>query len=161
MTLFSLDTLLGIGGVIFATAYAWERLRSGGKQADADLIVALTNNLKAQKEINDAMTDQMAKMQIEHTAQMAKMQEQILNLQQQVGKLQGINEANDKKVKEYLELIANRNPELENTMLKIEELIRQVVPFMGDVKQWHEAIRTQLSTIETDMKPKVHKRKDA
>ncbi len=48
LSFFSLDTLLGIGGIIFATAYTWERLRSGGKQADADLIVALTNNLKAQ-----------------------------------------------------------------------------------------------------------------
>ncbi len=95
------------------------------------------------------------------TDQMAKMQEQILSLHKQVGRLQGINEANDKKVREYVEIIANRNPELENTLLKIEELIRQVVPFMGNVKEWHEAIRTQLGQIETEMKPKSRQRKDA
>lgn len=150
LTFFSLDTLLGIGGIIFAIAYAWERLRSGGKQADADLIVSLTNNLKAQKEINDTLTDQMKKLQ-----------DQILSLQQQVGKLQGINEANDKKTKEYIEIIANRNPELEKTLTEIEELIRQVVPFMDDVRAWHANIRKSMDLLEKDLHATPHKRKAA
>ncbi len=149
LSFFSLDTLLGIGGIIFATAYAWERLRSGGKQADADLIVSLTNNLKAQKEINDTLNDQMKQLQ-----------GQILLLQQQVGKLQGINEANDKKTKEYIEIIANRNPELEKTLTQIEELIRQVVPFMDDVRSWHASIRTSMDRLEKEVNVKPRKRKD-
>lgn len=139
MNLFSLDTLLGIGGVLFGAAYFWERLRSGSKQADSDLITSLTNNLKAQKEINDSLNDQMTKMQ-----------NQILDLTQQVGKLQGINAANDQKMKEYLQIIANRNPELEQTLVSIEALIRDVVPFMKDVRKWHQELRDRLDVMEAN-----------
>lgn len=144
MQLLSLDTLLGIGSIIFALAYAYERFRKGGAQADADLISTLTEQLKAQKEINDSLS-----------AQMKEMQAQIADLKQDLGKLQGINQANDQKIKEYLSIIANRNPELEATLEQLEVLIRQVMPFMEEMRANHQIIRQALHVKEAKRKLKA------
>ncbi len=143
------NTLIAIGGVIFSISYAVEKFRSGGYKAEQDnadarehLITQLNEQLKAQKEINDSLRDQMLAMQ-----------GQVNNLTQQLGVLQGENNANDQKIKEYLQIIANRNPELEQTLTQLDALIRQVIPFMADVKNWHTDIRQKLEILDHGATP--------
>jgi peptidoglycan hydrolase CwlO-like protein len=131
---FNLETFTSVGMVVFALAYLWNQYRSGATKAQADadkaqveLIQTLTAQLKAQKEISDSL------------------QAQITELTGKIGKLEGINEANDQKIKEYLQIIANRNPELEETLKLLEEAVRALVPFMGDMRQWHQDIRSALN----------------
>lgn len=138
MVPFSLDSVIAIGLILSALAYLWSQLRQGNWKADKDLITTLTEQLKAQKEINDSLRDQMQEMQ-----------RQVNALTEQIGILKGEKSANDQKIKEYLQIIANRNPELEATLKQLEELIRQVVPFMKDVRHWHEDIRKKLDIPES------------
>lgn len=133
--------VITIGGIVFAVGYGYKQLTSGGKKADTDLISTLTQQIDAQKAINQSQQDQFKHQREELHVQLHNQQEQINKLTLEIGKLQGEKTANDQKIKEYLQLIANRNPELEDTLKALESLIRDVVPFMEEVKVWHHAIQ--------------------
>ncbi|MGI8484089.1 MAG: hypothetical protein ACR2OU_07485, partial [Thermomicrobiales bacterium] len=128
------NTLIALGGIIFALSYTVKQYRMGGKQASLDLIVQLQEQLKAQQEINasikEAHMHQLAQLQ----EQLKMQQEQINTLSGAVGVLQGEKNANEQKLKEYLEIIGNRNPDLEKTLNSLEVFIHDALPIINEIR---------------------------
>lgn len=125
--------MLVVGSMV-TLGYAVKQYRMGGKQAADDLIVQLQEQLKAQQEINASIKES-------HMHQLAQLQEQIRMLQEQinslstaVGVLQGEKNANEKKLEEYLQIIGNRNPDLEKTLNSLETFIHDAMPIINEVR---------------------------
>lgn len=100
--IFNANTLVGIGAVIIALAYTYSQIRTGFGKASTELISLYQTQLEAQKEVNK------------------NLQEQVNIMRQDLGKLQGLYEASEKKIKEYMELFGPAG-ELKTTLAKLEE----------------------------------------
>lgn len=100
---FSTNTLLGLGAIILSLSYLWSVWKDGAGKASKELLETLKAQYETQRKINEDLQKQMNAMR------------------QELGRLQGVNEQNEKKIKEYMDIIANRSPLLEKS---IEELLK-------------------------------------
>lgn len=118
-------TLLGFGGAI------WVFWRNGTTRASAEVI----NLYKIQV---DQLKDEVRTLR-----------EQISSLTQQVGHLQGEVGEKDKKIKDYLGILQNRNPELEGFIRLVSEVATAA---KGSMALTHEtnAIVKKLSAFLTE-----------
>ncbi len=128
------NTLIAFGGILFAAAYSFKQYRMGGKQASVDLIVQLQEQLKAQQEINASIKEAHMHRLNQLQDQLKMQQEQINSLSTAVGVLQGEKNANEKKLEEYLQIIGNRNPDLEKTLNKLEVFIHDALPVINEIR---------------------------
>ena len=102
--IFHPNTLLGIGAVIFAIAYGYRNFFAGIDKAEEklhnanrELIATLTGQLNAERASRETL------------------QVQVNDLQQKIGKLEGVNQELFKKVEEYTKLFGPAG-ELKNTL---------------------------------------------
>ncbi len=121
--LFNFNTLVAIGGIIFAVAYAWEKFRAGGGKAQEeydksreDLITRLNEQLEAQRQINDSIREQLK-------TTVAQLHQMTLELGEMKGQL-----------KTYEAILQNRNPELEKTLANLNSLAVMSPVFMSEVR---------------------------
>src|SRR3990167_7966985 len=98
--LFNANTLVGIGAVIFALSYTFSQVRAGSQKNSSDVILIYKEQIEAQKIV------------------IADLQNQVNKMQQDIGKLQGLHEANEKKIKEYMDLLGPSG-ELKDTLSKL------------------------------------------
>ena len=140
----TLNILTAVGIVAAGLGYAADRFFTGRKQhhsevddAQEKLIKTLTDQLQAQQQINDSLTGQIHELQTQLTA-----------LTAEVNRLKGVDEANGKKIQEYLQIITNRNPDLDKTLATIAGLVAEVVPFMKEMKESHQYLREKLDALQ-------------
>lgn len=113
--LFNANSLVGIGAVIFALSYTYSNIRSGSQKSNIEVIAIYKDQIEAQKAV------------------IADLQNQVNKMQQDIGKLQGLHEANEKKIKEYMDLLGPSG-ELKATLKELRtssEIIPQVKEFMN------------------------------
>jgi uncharacterized coiled-coil protein SlyX len=126
----TLNAIIAFGILLFGVAYLVQQIRAGSHKSDKDLIKEATEQLQAQKEI------------------IGSMQRQIETLTAEVNHLKGLNEANEQKIKEYLQIITNRNPDLDKTLATIAGLVAEVMPFMKEMKESHQYLREKLDALQ-------------
>jgi chromosome segregation ATPase len=126
----TLNAILAFGVVLAGLGYLINQFMSGRRKSNQELIEDLTKQMQAQKEVIDSM------------------QSQIINMTAEINHLKGLNEANEKKIQEYLQIITNRNPDLDKTLTAITGVIQDVLPFMKEMREAHAALRTQLDTLQ-------------
>ena len=149
----TINAVLAIGVLCFGVGYAVERFFSGKRKRDdeldkqrTDLIETLTAQLDGQKEINATLKEQIAELQKQHQS-----------IAEEVHHLKGLNEANEKKIQEYLQIISYRNPDLDKTLANISSVVKEVVPFMAEMKQSHAMLRDKIDALQPKRRAKeVH-----
>lgn len=132
------NTLVGIGAVIFAISYTVAQFRSGSQKNSSDVIAIYKEQIEAQKIV------------------IADLQAQVNKMQQDIGKLQGLHEANEKKIKEYMELLGPSG-ELKSVLDKIAKSLpvaEEAMAFMTDVREGKLASpsKTSVTVKETPVK---------
>ncbi len=130
----NLNTIMLVVGSMVTLGYAVKQYRMGGKQAADDLIVQLQEQLKAQQEINASLKEAHMHQLTQLQDQLRMQQEQINSLSTAVGVLQGEKNANERKLEEYLQIIGNRNPDLEKTLNALEVFIHDAMPIINEVR---------------------------
>jgi len=96
--------LAGLGVLAAGIGFAYSQFKSGANQAKDDLIKTLKETALVEREKSSRLVEEKLTLIKSH-------QEQINELSKQLGILQGKSEANEKKMKEYIEILQGRSPE--------------------------------------------------
>ena len=106
-----------IGIVVFALAQ-WRSGRATGKglnaQTAADTVALLQSSVNAFK------------------GELAEAKKQIHDSELEIVRLQEANKHKDEQIKAYLEIIANRNPDLEQTLTDVRNFLAVLNQKLGD-----------------------------
>ena len=94
----------GLGVLAAGIGFAYAQLKSGGNKAKDDLISTLKETIVVEKEKVERLAEEKQTLIISH-------QQQINELSAKIGKLQGLHEANEKKIQEYVTILQGRSPE--------------------------------------------------
>lgn len=135
-----INWITAAGIVIFGFAYVIERIRLGKKQSDADLALQREDLIKTQRERLEAQREIIEDLKL----QAVQFQKQLTALTGEVAHQKGLNEAMEKKIQEYMQIITNRNPDLDKTLTSLAEITSQVMPFIHEMRESHKAIRKAL-----------------
>ena len=103
----SLDLFGGLSGVGVLAAgfgFAYSQFKAGGGKAKDDLVATYKDQLALEKE----KTEQL---KLEKETLVQSHQGQLTELTKQLGILQGTVQAQDKKIKEYTEILQGKSPE--------------------------------------------------
>lgn len=103
---FSLISL--IADIILAGGFIWIFFKKGGDSASQEVINIYQIRDKEQKQ------------------QIADYQLKFDNINKELGKLNGIIQEKDVKLKEYIDILSNRNPKLEATLNEISEYLKKL-----------------------------------
>lgn len=156
LTFFSqvITIAIGLGIILLALGYGVDQWKTGGRrhreedtQSRENLIIQLQAELKAQRDINQSQESRFREREKQHVEQLKLLQSQINELTSKVGKLEGINFANNQKLKEQLDIIAYRNPEMTETLDDLKRTVELVVPFMDEMRGSHAVAREALDSI--------------
>ncbi len=96
--------LAGVGILMAGAGFAWAQFKSGASKAKDDLIDTYKETVEADSKKISILTSEKTTLITDH-------QKQINEMNVQLGKLQGLQEANEKKIEEYLSILQGRNPE--------------------------------------------------
>lgn len=94
---------IGLGTLIAGCGFAYAQFKTGGDKAKDDLIDTL-------KETAVVERDKAARLAAERVTLVDSHQVQINQLNERIGKLQGLYEASEQSKKEYLEILQGRDP---------------------------------------------------
>ena len=106
--------LAGIGALAAGIGFAYSQFKTGSNKAKEELIHTLELSLKAERDKNK------------------EMQDQINELRQNIGKLQGLHESNEKKIKEYLDILQGKSPEQVAFMTLLTEHVSETSKYMRE-----------------------------
>ena len=115
----------GIGILAAGMGFAYAQYRAGTSKAKDELILTLKESVDVEKDKSMRLTSEKETLIKSH-------QEQINELNKQIGILQGKSEANEKKMKEYMEILQGRNPEQEKFMEYITQVSTQSARYMKE-----------------------------
>lgn len=101
--------LSGIGVLMAGLGFGYSQFKSGSGKAKDDLVETLEKQLQIEKETTK-------QLEMEKTTLINSHQEQLNTMRQELGKLQGLHQANEQKIKEYTELLQGRSPDQEAFM---------------------------------------------
>jgi stress response protein YsnF len=142
-------TLAGVGVLTAGIGYGYAQFRTGANKAKDELV----QTYKEQLEIEKEKTKQML---IERETLVQSHQNQLNKLTQDVGRLQGLNEANEKKIKEYQEILQGRNPEQIEFMSVVIQSVKDNQIFMKQTVDTLTEIKTymgDLNKLHTERHP--------
>lgn len=130
----ALGSLLSLGALAGGLGYLYSQYSKGKKGESKDEI-----------DTQNSLTKYL-KTQIETYKQIAKEQdEKISNMGKEISAFRAVIEEKDKTINKYLEILQNRNPELEDTLKGIAESLVGIRGFM-------EHIDTHLEKSSKEMK---------
>lgn len=128
-------------GVLFGgIGFAYSQFKSGSVKAKDELIATLKDTALAERE----KASQLAKDKIE---QQNFHQTQINQLNEKIGKLQGLYEESKDRNKEYLAILQGRNPEQQKFMEYLTQVASESAKYM---KESSEILRKINNHIETE-----------
>lgn len=108
--------LSGVGVLAGGLGFAYAQFKSGANKAKDDLVHTLRESLDVEKNKIKELTETYGT--------------QINTLNKEVGRLQGLHESNERKIKEYMEILQGRNPEMEKFMIEITATSRNAEKYM-------------------------------
>lgn len=117
--------LAGIGILTAGIGFAYSQFKAGAGKAKDDLILTLKETVSVER-------DKATRLAEEKITLISSHQEQINNLNTQLGKLQGLYESNEQQKKEYLLILQGRSPD----QLKFMEYMTKVAN--GSATYMHE-----------------------
>ena len=143
----------GIGLLIAGIGYGYAQFRTGANKAKDELVETLEKQLEIERE-------KTKQWEAEKQTLVASHQTQLNKLTQDVGKLQGLNEANEKKIKEYQDILQGRDPAQQkfmeivlkaieanqSFMEKTTDILSEIKIFMGDLNKLHTDRHPEVAT---------------
>ena len=164
---------IGLGTLIAGCGFAYAQFKTGGDKAKDDLIDTLKEAVEVEKAKGVRLTEEKAILIDSH-------QSQINELNNKMGKLQGLYEASEQSKKEYLAILQGRDPAnqkfiesqskfMEIVMRQIEEnqkttpavqaymaettkILMEIRHFMSNLNDSSQANRQFLSEVAEDTK---------
>ena len=100
---------IGLGTLIAGCGFAYAQFKTGGDKAKDDLIDTLKESVEVEKAKAIRLTE-------EKTTLIESHQTQINDLNNRLGKLQGLYEASEQSRKEYLAILQGRDPSQQKFM---------------------------------------------
>lgn len=134
----------GIGVLTAGLGFAYAQFKSGAGKAKDDLIAILKDTAKVEH-------DKAERLDGEKTALLANHQEQINQLTEKIGKLQGLYEAAEQRSKEYLEILQGRSPEQTKFMEALLKAAAESGKTTKDAKDYMETTAKILNEIKIFM----------
>lgn len=141
--------LAGIGVLLGGIGFAYAQFRLGGSKAKDELIKTLQETAIAERE-------KAKQLEVEKLEQSRFHQKQINELNEKIGKLQGLYEESKDRGKEYLAILQGRSPEQQKFMEYLTEVARESAVFM---KESSEILRRINHHIENEHKSNVFEEK--
>lgn len=137
--------LAGIGVLFGGLGFAYAQFRSGSGKAKDDLIQTLKDTAVAERE----KATQLAKEKVE---QSNFHQTQINQLNEKIGKLQGLYEESKDRNKEYLAILQGRDPEQKKFMEIMSKAIVDGAKINAEAQKYMRDTTQILDEIKTFMK---------
>lgn len=132
-------SIISLGVLIAGFGYGYAQFKQGGKKLATDDIDLFNEQIKALKLIIDQQKETAAENSKKRDDEIAALRGDVQRLTQEIGKLQGINQEKDKKIKELTDLLANRDPALTDFIkfsIESTKYFQGVVPgLISDVKE--------------------------
>lgn len=117
----------GFGVLVAGLGFAYAQFKAGASKAKDDLISVLKDTAAVEKEKSTRLIEEKATLIKSH-------QEQLNELNKQIGILQGKAEANEKKMNEYLTILQGKSPDQEKFMRDTVEILGDIKDFMGQMR---------------------------
>lgn len=136
--------LIGVGALAAGFGFAYAQFRSGGSKAKDDLIATL-------KETATVERDKASRLADEKTTLIKSHQEQLNELNKQIGILQGKADANEKKMNEYLDILKGRSPEQDAFMKFVTEVSGESAKYMRDSSEILSDIKTFMAMMNGEI----------
>lgn len=124
---------IGIGALAVGIGFAYSQIKLGNGKAKDDLIDTLQKSLQAEKERAEDL------------------QEQINTMRQDIGKLQGLHEANEKKIDEYRSILQGRSPEQKQFMELMVRTAKRSEKYMQDSADIFDEIKIFMGLINGEL----------
>ena len=144
-----LAVFTGLSVFTAGIGFAYAQFKSGAGKAKDDLVQTLRETALAEKEKAERLAAEKLTLVNSH-------QQQINELNKQIGILQGKAEANEKKMNEYLTILQGRDPDQKKFMelvlaqiKKNEEQASTVQKYMIETGQILEQIRRFMENLNT------------
>lgn len=148
--------LSGIGVLAAGFGFAYAQFKAGGGKAKDDLVTTYKEQLSIERE----KTEQL---KLEKETLVQSHQTQLNELTKQLGILQGTVQAQDKKIKEYTDILQGRSPEQTQFMKVVLDEIKknqQVTPaaqkYMRDTAEILSEVRDFMKELNKERKGAKH-----
>lgn len=115
--------LPGLGLLLAGTGFAYAQFKQGGSKAKDDLIDTLKETAMVER-------DKASRLAEEKQILIKNHQDQINELNKQIGVLQGRADANEKKMNEYLEILKGQSPQQITFMKQTTEILDKIASYM-------------------------------
>lgn len=133
--------LSGIGVLAAGFGFAYAQFKSGGGKAKDDLVSTLKEQLNIEKE----KTEQL---KLEKDTLIQSHQKQLTEITGKLGKLEGLQEANEKKIKEYRDILQGRSPEQTQFMEFMTQVAKDSAEYMKNSSNILKDIQGSLRKID-------------
>ena len=139
--------LAGIGVLVGGIGFAYSQFRLGGSKAKDELITTLRQTAEAEREKARQIEADKVKQQQFH-------QKQINQLNEKIGKLQGLYEESKERSKEYLTILQGRSPEQVKFMETMTTFATEFTTYMKstnkvltDLSEDHKALLSKFDKV--------------
>lgn len=128
------NTVVALGGIIFAVAYGWSQYSKANKKSDDEyndnreaLITNLSERLEAERKISESIRSQL-KTTLENMASQREHDMETIRLMQlELVEIKG-------RLATYESILQGRNPELEKTLANVSQMAILMPTFMAEVR---------------------------
>lgn len=114
----------GIGALMAGIGFAYAQFKSGGSKAKDELIATYKETIKVEKEKVMSLLEEKNTLIKSH-------QEQLNMLNSKIGKLEGLLEASQQRMKEYTDILQGRSPEQTKFMELMIETAKNASEYMA------------------------------
>lgn len=136
--------LAGIGVLAAGIGFAYAQFKSGANKAKDDLIQTLKETATVEKEKAEGLAAEKITLVNSH-------QEQINELNNKLGKLQGLYEASETSKKEYLNILQGRSPEQVKFMEYVTKVASESAKYMKDSSEILQEIKTFMAIMNGEL----------
>lgn len=132
-----IGSIISLGALIAGAGYGFGKFYEGKNKRVLDETTLFNEQLEALKKIIEEQKESAKIVTQKRDAEMAVLREDIKKHTEEIGKLKGINEEKEKKIKELMDILANRDPALKEYM----EFARSaIVGFQESVREIKEVL---------------------
>lgn len=125
--------IVSLGVLIAGSGYGYAMFTQGRKKLKKDDVELFNEQLEALRKIIESQKDEFKAYQSKKEDELNVLREDLKKHTQEIGKLQGINEEKEKKIKELTSLLQNRDPALQEYMTFAREAITNFQNQMHDL----------------------------
>lgn len=137
--------LAGAGALIAGIGFAYAQFMTGTNKAKDDLIQTLRDAAEAEK-------GKAERLAVDKNLLTTSHQQQINELNEKIGKLQGLYEASEANKQEYLKILQGRDPQQQEFMKKTLAILESMQIFLDKINKTTLASKAFQDEIAHDTK---------